>query len=78
MEDKSSNERTCDKLKQERFQKRVKTAKIRRSDKYLKYPIEKAGKTFQLDDTYEIYSREMQPLIGVIQSIEDLSEKEFS
>ena len=78
VEDKSGDERTRDWLKQERFQRRVETAKIRRSDKYLKGQIEKAGKTFESDDAYEISGGEMQKLIGVIRSMEDLSEKEFS
>ena len=44
----------------------------------MKGQIEKAAKTFESDDTYEIFSKEMHKLLGVIRSMEDLSEKEFS
>ena len=60
------------------MQRLVETVKIRRYDRYLKGQIQKAAKTFELDDTYEISSGEMQKLIEVIRSIKDLSEKEFS
>ena len=76
MEDKLGDERTRDWLKQKRFQRRVETAKIRRSNKYLKGQIKKAAKTFELDNTYEIFSGEISvqhgPSFGVLVFNSDL------
>ena len=75
--DKVGETRTGDWLKKVDYERRVETAKVRRSDKYLREQLDKAAKTYESDDKFEISGEEMLRLIKVIRSMEDLTEKEF-
>ena len=66
VEDKSGDERTYDWLKQDRFQRKVETAKIRRSEKYLKDQIEKAAKTFESNNTYKSFGGDVETNWGYL------------